>query len=104
MNDNLMTTNDNLMTTNMTQEILNVAVFQLDLVWEDAPANRAKIDQFLKTVPENTDVVFLPEMFSTGFSMNVSELAESMEGETIRWMKERCREYQLALCGSLIFR
>jgi omega-amidase len=88
----------------MTQEILKVAVFQLDSVWEDAQANREKIDQFLSNLQENTDVVFLPEMFQTGFSMNVSELAESMEGETICWMKERCREYQLALCGSLIIR
>jgi len=88
----------------MTQEILNVAVFQLDSVWEDAQANRAKIDQLLSILPENTDVVFLPEMFPTGFSMNVSELAESMEGETIQWMKERSRDYQLALCGSLIIR
>lgn len=88
----------------MTQEILNVAVFQLDSVWEDAQANRAKIDQLLSILPENTDVVFLPEMFPTGFSMNVAELAESMEGETIQWMKERSRDYQLALCGSLIIR
>ncbi len=88
----------------MTQEILQVAVFQLDSVWEDIQANRAKIDQFLCSVPENTDVVFLPEMFSTGFTMNASVLAESMEGETIQWMKECCREYQLALCGSLIIR
>jgi len=88
----------------MTQEILKVAVFQLDSVWEDAQANRAKIDQLLSILPENTDVVFLPEMFPTGFSMNVSELAESMEGETIQWMKERSRDYQLALCGSLIIR
>jgi len=88
----------------MTQEILQVAVFQLDSVWEDTQANRAKIDQFLCSVPENTDVVFLSEMFSTGFTMNASVLAESMEGETIQWMKECCREYQLALCGSLIIR
>ncbi len=88
----------------MTQEILQVAVFQLDSVWENAPANRAKIDHFLSNLPEKTDVVFLPEMFSTGFSMNVSELAETMDGETIQWMKKRCREHQLALCGSLIIR
>lgn len=86
----------------MTQESLNVAIFQLDLVWENPQANREKIDLFLQKVPKETDVVFLPEMFSTGFTMNVSELAESMDGETIRWMKKRCREYQLALCGSLI--
>jgi omega-amidase len=92
------------MTKNMTQETFNIAILQLDSVWEDALANRAKIDQFLSILPENTDVVFLPEMFPTGFSMNVSELAESMQGETIRWMKERCSELRIALCGSLIIR
>ena len=86
----------------MTSQILNIAIFQLDLVWEDRAANRAKIDQLLQNVSKTTDVVFLPEMFTTGFSMNVSESAESMEGETIQWMKRRCYEHQLALCGSLI--
>jgi omega-amidase len=86
----------------MTSQILNIAIFQIDLTWEDPAANRAKIDQLLHNVGETTDVVFFPEMFTTGFSMNVSELAESMEGETIQWMKRRCNEHQLALCGSLI--
>lgn len=88
----------------MTQEILNIAIFQLDLVWENPSANRAKIDQMLQNVSETTDVVFLPEMFTTGFSMNVEELAEPMDGQTIQWMKKRCQEHQLALCGSLIIR
>ncbi len=86
----------------MTQETLQVAIFQLDLVWEDPLANRLKIDEWLKTTDEKTDIVFLPEMFSTGFSMNVSELAEPMDGEIIRWMKVRSKAHQLALCGSLI--
>jgi omega-amidase len=86
----------------MPQEILNIAVFQFDLAWEDPVANRLKIDQLLQETDEKTDVVFLPEMFTTGFSMNVSELAEPMDGETIQWMKKRCQEHQLALCGSLI--
>ena len=86
----------------MTRESLIVAVLQLDLVWENPRTNREKIDQFLQKVPKGTELVFLPEMFSTGFSMNVSELVESMEGETIQWMKKRCIELQIALCGSLI--
>ena len=45
---------------------------------------------------------FLPEMFTTGFSMNVAEIAEPMDGETIKWMKDRCAEHQIAFCGSLI--
>ncbi|HZL12220.1 MAG TPA: amidohydrolase [Prolixibacteraceae bacterium] len=86
----------------MTQETLRIAVFQLDLVWENPAANRLQIDQWLQQTDPKTDVVFLPEMFSTGFSMNVSNLAETMDGETVEWMKSLSREYQLALCGSLI--
>lgn len=86
----------------MTKESLQVAVLQLDLVWENPAANRAKMDEFLLKLPEETDIVFLPEMFSSGFTLNVSEMAEPMDGETIRWMKLRCSQYQLALCGSLI--
>ena len=51
------------MTKSMTQEILQVAIFQLDTVWENTQANRDKIDQFLFAVPKNTDVVFLSECF-----------------------------------------
>jgi predicted amidohydrolase len=86
----------------MQQNHINIAVFQLDLVWEKPEANRAKIDEWLQKINTNTDIVFLPEMFSTGFSMNVSELGESMEGETVEWMKKRSTDYQFALCGSLI--
>lgn len=86
----------------MLQEILNIAIFQLNLVWENPAANRSKMDEFLQKIGGTTDVVFLPEMFTTGFSMNVSELAEPMDGKTIQWMKKRCQEHQLALCGSLI--
>lgn len=87
----------------MTQETLRIAVFQLDLIWEDASANRAKIDEWIQKANRKMDVVFLPETFTTGFSMNV-ELAEPMDGETLRWMKDRCAEHQLAMCGSLIIR
>ena len=86
----------------MPQELLNIAVFQFDLVWENPEANRTKIDQLLQNISNTTDIVFLPEMFTTGFSVNVLELAEPMDGETVQWMKQRCAEHQLALCGSLI--
>lgn len=86
----------------MKQDLLIIAAFQLDLAWENPEANRAKIDELLQKIETKTDVVFLPEMFTTGFSMNVSELAETIEGETVKWMKKRSAEHQLALCGSLI--
>jgi predicted amidohydrolase len=86
----------------MTQEILNIAVFQFDLVWENPMENRKKIDEWLPKLNGKADVVFFPEMFTTGFSMDVSGLAEPMDGETVSWMKERSAEYRTALCGSLI--
>lgn len=88
----------------MLQDILHIALFQADLVWENPTANRTIMDQWFQKVSHTTDVVFLPEMFTTGFSMNVSELAETMEGETVLWMKKRSSEHQFALCGSLIIK
>jgi len=86
----------------MLLENLHIALFQLDLVWENPKANRDQMDQWFQKVSKITDIVFLPEMFNTGFSMNVGQLAETMEGETVQWMKSRCHEHQFALCGSLI--
>jgi len=88
----------------MTQETLRIAVFQFDIVWENPEANRIKIDEWLQKANRKMDVVFLPEMFTTGFSMNVADLAEPMDGETITWIKDRCAEHQLAMCGSLIIK
>lgn len=100
------TNNDELPTNNhtMTQESLQIAVFQMDSIWENSVANRARIDELLRKTDSKTDVVFLPEMFTTGFSVGNMELSETMDGETVQWMKTRCREHQLALCGSLIIR
>lgn len=86
----------------MIKENIRIALLQLDLVWESPELNRAKVDQFLDQLSKDTDVVFLPEMFTTGFTMNVTEYAEPVEGETIRWMKKRSRDHLVALCGSLI--
>jgi omega-amidase len=88
----------------MPQEILNVAVFQFDIAWENPAANRTKIDEWLLKITRKSDVIFLPEMFNTGFSMNVAELAETMDGETVQWMKKSSSEHDCALCGSLIIK
>lgn len=83
------------------QKIIKIAVLQIDLVWENPLANLEKIDRLLGKLPLGVDLVVLPEMFSSGFTMNTREVAESMQGETVEWMKSRCRELQIALCGSL---
>jgi predicted amidohydrolase len=84
------------------QDILKISVFQFDLAWENIKANLSKIDQMLKRLPAGTDIVFLPEMFSTGFTTNAAKVAESMSGETMNWIRQRCVEYQTAICGSLV--
>jgi predicted amidohydrolase len=86
----------------MVQDTLHIALFQMDLAWEDRQANLSKIDGLLQKVSESTDIVFLPEMFTTGFSMKVAELAEAMDGPSMQWIIQRSREYKVAICGSLI--
>lgn len=86
----------------MVQDLLHIAIFQMDLVWENRPANMSKIDHLLQKVSDSTDIVFLPEMFTTGFSMKVNELAEPMDGPTMQWLRRHSREKNMAICGSLI--
>jgi predicted amidohydrolase len=88
----------------MVQDTLHIALFQIDLIWEDPKANLSKIDDLLKKVSGGTDIVFLPEMFTTGFSMKVTEMAESMEGATLQWILQRSRDHKVAICGSLIIK
>lgn len=80
---------------------LRVTLVQPDLAWEDKSANLAKIAGLIDKTGQ-TDVMVLPEMFTTGFSMKVKELAETMDGPTIGWMKENASEKQAVIAGSLI--
>lgn len=81
---------------------LKVALVQSMLHWEDAAANRAMFAEKLLALKGITDLVVLPEMFTTGFSMRTAELAEPMDGDTVIWMKEQARELDAAIYGSVI--
>jgi omega-amidase len=85
----------------MNNNELKVTLVQPDLIWEDKSANLAKIESMLINF-EQTDVIVLPEMFTTGFSMKVKELAESMEGPTVDWMKKTALQRNSVVTGSLI--
>ncbi len=74
---------------------------QAMLHWEDAAANRAAFAEKLAGLKGRTDLVVLPEMFTTGFTMNTA-LAEPMDGETVRWMKAQAAATDAALYGSVI--
>jgi len=82
---------------------LKLALFQLDLKWEDKKANLEKINQFIDhTVEDDTNIIVLPEMFTTAFSMNPKALAESMDGPSVEWMRNKAIEINKTITGSLI--
>lgn len=79
-----------------------VALIQSDLYWEDASKNRKSFESKINQIDSEVNLVVLPEMFSTGFTMNASEVAESMQGETVSWLKTLAKQKNFAITGSVI--
>lgn len=80
---------------------MKICLLQRDIVWNNPLQNRKRIDEAIDGLAEDTDVVVLPEMFSTGFAPQPAGLAESNNGDTLRWMKARATEHHCAFAGSL---
>ena len=80
---------------------LTVSIIQADLSWENKEANLQMLEEKIKSLPF-TELVVLPEMFSTGFSMSPEILAETMDGDTVQWMKRVATEKKIILTGSII--
>lgn len=81
---------------------LNVTIIQTALRWHDAAGNREKFTHIIENLNESTDLIVLPEMFTTGFSMHAPELAETMDGDSVAWMRGMASSCGAAVCGSLI--
>lgn len=81
---------------------LRVTIVQSMLHWEDAQANRGMFAEKVASLKGATDLVLLPEMFTTGFSMRSTELAEAMSGPTVHWMREQAEAIGAAVYGSTI--
>ena len=81
---------------------LTITGVQSSLHWEDAAANLNMFEEKIKNIVGKTEIVILPEMFSTGFSMKPEVLAETMNGETLKWMKRVAAEKKIILTGSVI--
>jgi predicted amidohydrolase len=81
---------------------LDVTIVQADLRWHDAPGNRSDFDKAIDAIGQSTDLIVLPEMFTTGFSMDAPALSEPMEGESVTWMRSKSVDTGAAVCGSLI--
>lgn len=81
---------------------LTITLIQTSLFWEDKAANLAMLEEKINAIATPTELVILPEMFSTGFSMKPKQLAETMDGETISWMKRIAASRKIILAGSVI--
>lgn len=81
---------------------LTVTLIQANLAWEDKKANLEMLENKILSITDKTEIIILPEMFNTGFSMRPVQLAETMEGETVQWMKRIAAQKKVILTGSLI--
>jgi predicted amidohydrolase len=83
---------------------LQVALIQTHLVWENPIQNRQLLSQKIESLSDTVDIIVLPEMFTTGFTMNASNFAETMQGDTVNWMLTIAKQRQVAITGSLIIK
>ncbi len=81
---------------------LKVTLIQSELVWEDIDSNLAGFDSKITGIEEDTHLIVLPEMFSTGFTMNAAALAQDMKGSAVKWLKEKSVEKHVDMVGSII--
>jgi predicted amidohydrolase len=81
---------------------LTVTTIQTHLHWEDKTSNLEMFEGKINSIKEKTELVILPEMFSTGFAINPEKLAEKMDGATVEWMKRLASKKNIILTGSII--
>ena len=81
---------------------LKITLVQSELIWENASANRELFSKKFQTFEGETDLIVLPEMFTTGFSMNAKKLAEPNDSDSLNWMISEARKYNCAITGSVI--
>lgn len=83
---------------------MQVSIIQAPLFWENPEVNRNYFAAKIQNIPEETLLVVLPEMFTSGFTMNPHEVAEAMDGVTVNWMKSTAMDRNVAITGSIIIR
>lgn len=86
----------------MPSDQLNITIIQPDIVWEDKWANLEQYETLIGKIKDKKHIIALPEMFSTGFSMDAEHLAEPMTGETVHWMKDMAAKHRCIITGSII--
>ena len=81
---------------------MKTALLQSNLIWENPQANRNHFSDQINALTEKVDLIVLPEMFSTGFTMNTQSVGETMQGDTILWMQKMAENKGCAIMGSLV--
>lgn len=81
---------------------LKIVGIQADLVWENPEKNIAFFEEKINDLSTDVDLIVLPEMFTSGFTMKPENVAEKMNGFSISWMQKLAKEKQMAICGSLV--
>jgi len=80
---------------------MKVTLIQTQLFWEDRRKNLSHFDRLVSSIKEQTDLIVLPEMFTTGFSMNPKKVAEASNGEGLAWLKQTAKEKNAVVTGSM---
>lgn len=81
---------------------MKIALIQTDLFWHNASKNLENFDSKINEINSEVNLIVLPEMFSTGFTMHASEVAETMSGVTVEWMKLKAKQKNAAVTGSVV--
>ena len=80
---------------------LNIAIIQSDLIWENSSANIRNFEEKIERITEEADLIILPEMFNTGFSINPIKCAQQMEGEAVNWLKRISASRNCCMAASI---
>ena len=86
----------------MPDQTLYISVIQPDIAWEDKPANLRYYEACFQQLPDQRHIVLLPEMCTTGFSMNAEGLSEAMDGPSVQWLKDMAIRHRCIIAGSFI--
>jgi omega-amidase len=88
----------------MKNKDLNIVLVQSIIFWEDIPKNLSHFSSLIETITNPADLIILPEMFSTGFTTNTEKCTETMEGSSMKFLRETSREKNCSVIGSILIR
>jgi Predicted amidohydrolase len=82
---------------------LSVGIVQFNPVWHEPSTNFDQIEKLVTKEAQNLDLIVLPEMFNTGYSMDSNAIAEPKDGATLNWMKQISSRFEVGICGSIAY-